>query len=138
MSKTSNTVWLESSWVKGRDFLISPADVPFIKPEVIDKLIVDFRARRPEILLPVYKGLGGHPGVFAASLQKEFFLHGDITGTREILLRHRDKTLRIGVPDPDVCFDVDTDADAKIAMDAGARWARVDAEAEARQQQRLG
>jgi hypothetical protein len=27
---------------------------------------------------------------------------------------------------------VDTEADAKVAMDAGARWARVEAEVEAR------
>lgn len=135
---SSIRVALESTWVKGKDFLLTPADVPFVKPEIVDKLILDFRARGPEILLPTYRGLGGHPGVFSADLQRDFFHHGDITGTREILLRHRDETLRIGVPDPDVCFDVDTDADAKIAMDAGARWARVDAEAEARQQQRLG
>ena len=128
---------LDSSWVKGKDFLVTPADVPFVKPELVDKLVVDFRTRGKEILLPVYKGLGGHPGIFSSSLQRDFFLHGDLQGTREILLRHRDKTLRIAVPDPDVCFDVDTEADARIAMDAGARWARVDAEAEARAQQRL-
>ena len=125
---------LNSTWVKGKDFLVTPADVPFVKAEVVDKLIVDFRTRSSEIVIPVYKGLGGHPGLYSAALQKEFFLHGDTSGTREVLLRHRAGTIRIAVPDPDVCFDVDTDADARIAMDPGARWARVDAEAEARQQ----
>ena len=125
-------VGLESPWVKGRDFLLTPGDVPFVKPDVIDKLIVDFRVRGSDILLPTYRGLGGHPGIFKAALQREFFLHGDTSGTKEVLQRHRDKTLRIAVPDPDVCFDVDTEADARIAMDAGARWARVEAEVEAR------
>ena len=129
---SSIRVALESSWVNGKDFLLTPADVPFVKSELVDKLVVDFRTRSPEILIPTYQGLGGHPGCYSASIQREFFLHGDQQGTREILLRHRAKTLRIGVPDPDVCFDVDTEADARIAMDAGARWARVDAEAEAR------
>lgn len=128
---------LDSTWTKGKDFLVTPADVPFVKPDLVDKLIVDFRSRGCEALIPVYKGLGGHPGVFAAALAREFYMHGDTSGTREVLLRHREKTLRIAVPDPDVCFDVDTEADARIAMDAGARWARVDAEAEARAQQRL-
>ena len=125
---------LESAWAKGKDFLLTPADVPFVKPDLIDKLIRDFRIRRPEILIPVYRGLGGHPGIYSAELQRDFFLLGDSTGTKEILLRRREKTLRIGVPAPDVCFDVDTEADARAALDAGARWARVEAEVEARMQ----
>lgn len=124
---------LQSAWAKDKDFLLCPADVPFVKPELIDKLVVDFRMRAAEVLLPTYRGLGGHPGIYAASLQREFFLHGEGSGAKEILLRHRDKTVRIGVVDPDVCFDIDTEADARIAMDPGARWARVEAEVEARQ-----
>lgn len=130
---SSIRVGLESSWAKGRDFLLCPADVPFVKPELVDKLLLDFRARSAEILLPTYRGLGGHPGLYAASLQRDFFLHGDTSGAKEILLRHRQKTVRIGVVDPDICFDIDTEADARIAMDAGARWARVESEVEARQ-----
>jgi molybdenum cofactor cytidylyltransferase len=126
---------LESSWAKGKDFLLTPADVPFVKPELIDKLVLDFRTRRPDIVVPTYRGLGGHPGIYAASLQRDFFLQGDAAGAKEILLRHRDRTLRIAVPDPDVCFDVDTEADARAALDASARWARVEAEVEARLQQ---
>ena len=131
---SSLRVGLNSAWVRDKDFLVSPADVPFVKPEMVDRLIVDFRSRQAEIVIPAYKGLGGHPGVYSAALQKEFFLHGDTSGTKEVLLRHRARTIRIAVPDPDVCFDVDTEADARIAMDPGARWARVDAEAEARRQ----
>ncbi len=135
---SSIRVGLSSAWSKGKDFLLTPADVPFVKPEVIDHLIVAFRARNPEVLLPTYKGLAGHPGVYARELQREFFLHGDTTGAKEVLLRHRPKTVRLAVPDPDVGFDIDTEADARIAMDPGARWARVEAEAEARTQQRFG
>lgn len=130
---SSIRVGLESAWAKDKDFLLCPADVPFVKPELVDKLVVDFRTRGAEVVLPTYRGLGGHPGVYAASLQKEFFLHGDTNGPKEVLMRHRAKTVRIGVVDPDVCFDIDTDADARIAMDAGARWARVEAEVEARE-----
>jgi molybdenum cofactor cytidylyltransferase len=129
---------LGSAWTKERDFLLAPADVPFVKPDVIDKLILDFKTRGAEVVIPSYKGLGGHPGVYAASLHRDFFLHGDQAGAREVLARHRERTLRLAVHDPDVCFDVDTDADARIAMDAGARWAHVEAEAEARAMQRKG
>jgi CTP:molybdopterin cytidylyltransferase MocA len=131
-------VGLGSAWAKEKDFLLAPADVPFVKPEIVDKMVLDFRTRGAEVVIPVYRGLGGHPGVYAAALQRDFFLHGDHQGAREVLSRHRDKTLRLAVHDPDVCFDVDTEGDAKIAMDAGARWAQVEAEAEARQTQRKG
>ncbi len=128
---------LDSAWAKNRDFLIAPADVPFVPSEVIDKLVVDFRTRSPEILIPTYKGLGGHPGIFSASLRDDFYMHGDTSGAKEVLLRHRAKTTRIAVFDSDICFDVDTEEDVRIAMDTGARWARVEADAEAKDMQRL-
>ena len=133
---SSIRVALESNWAKGRDFLIAPADVPFVKPEIVGKVIVDFRTRRCDIVLPVYRGLGGHPGMYAEPLQKEFFLHGDRQGAREVILRHRERTVRLATHDPDVCFDVDTEDDVRIAMDPGARWARVDAEVESRSRPR--
>ncbi len=135
---SSIRVGLQSAWTEGKDFLLAPADVPFVKSEIVDKIVVDFRARSCEILVPTYRGLGGHPGMYSAALQREFFLHGDTQGTREILFRHKTNTARVAVHDPDVCFDVDTEADAKIAMDASARWAHVDAEAEARAIQKKG
>jgi molybdenum cofactor cytidylyltransferase len=124
---SSIRVGIASVWAKGKDFLLAPADVPFVKPEIVDKLILDFRTRRCEVLIPTYRGLGGHPGVYGADLQKDFDLYGDKHGARDVLIRHREKTVRLAVPDPDVCFDVDSDAEARIAMDPGARWARVDA-----------
>jgi molybdenum cofactor cytidylyltransferase len=133
---SSIRVGLESTWAKGKDFMIAPADVPFVKPEIVDRIVVDFRSRRCEALVPVYQGLGGHPGMYAESLHREFFMHGDKQGTREILLRHRERTVRLAVHDPDVCFDVDTPDDLRIAMSASARWARVDAEVEARRRGR--
>jgi CTP:molybdopterin cytidylyltransferase MocA len=123
---------LQSAWAKDKDFLVTPADVPFVKPEIVDRIVVDFRSRTCKVLIPVYRGLGGHPGMYSASVQRDFFLHGERQGTREILLRHRDETVRLAVHDPDVCFDVDTESDAASAMDPGARWARVEAEVEAR------
>jgi molybdenum cofactor cytidylyltransferase len=129
---SSIRVGLQSTWAKGRDVLIAPADVPFVKPEIVSKVIVDFRTRRCDIVLPVYRGLGGHPGLYAEALHRQFFLHGDRQGAKEVILRHRERTVRLAVHDPDVCFDVDTDQDLLIAMDPSARWARVDAEIESR------
>ena len=59
-------------------------------------------------------------------------LHGDAAGAREIIDRHRSTCLRVGVTDPDVCFDIDTLEDLDIALDASARWAHVEQLVEAR------
>jgi molybdenum cofactor cytidylyltransferase len=133
---SSIRVGIASAWAKGKDFLLAPADVPFVKPDLVDKIVVDFRTRRCEILVPTYRGLGGHPGMYAADLQQEFNLHGDKHGARDVLMRHRQKTVRLAVPEPDVCFDVDTEADLRIAMDPSARWARVDAMVDEKRAQR--
>jgi molybdenum cofactor cytidylyltransferase len=117
---------LTSTWAQERDFLLHPADVPFVTPEIVDRIVREFSIRGAKILLPAYKGLGGHPGMYAASLRQEFFAHGEQNGAREVLVRHRDQTFRLNVHDPDVCFDVDTPEDLRIAADAGARWARVE------------
>ncbi len=129
---------LQSAWAKDKDFLLAPADVPFVKSDLIDRLVVDFRTRRPDALIPVYRGLGGHPGMYSAALQRDFFMHGEKQGAREVLQRHRDRTLRLAVHDPDVCFDVDSPEDARIAMDPSGRWARVDADVEAKSAERKG
>lgn len=129
---SSIRVGLGSTWAKQRPFLLMPADVPFVPPAVVTRVVVDLLTRNAKIVLPAYKGLGGHPGAYAASLADDFFRHGDKEGAREVLLRHRSETLRINLPEPDICFDVDTPEDLRMALDAGARWARVDAQAEQR------
>ena len=128
---------LSSTWGEGSDFLICPGDVPFVSPEIIDKVIQTFMGRPCKIVIPTYKGLGGHPGMYAADLKSDFFLHGDVNGAREILLRHQRDTVRLSVHDPDVCFDIDTPEDLKIAEDAGARWARVEKDVEEKKRARL-
>jgi molybdenum cofactor cytidylyltransferase len=125
---------LASTWAKQRPFLLMPADVPFVPTAVVTRVVVDLLTRNAKIVLPAYKGLGGHPGAFDASLADEFFRHGDKEGAREVLMRHRGETLRLNLPEPDICFDVDTPEDLRIALDAGARWARVDAQADQRRQ----
>lgn len=129
---------LESTWTHERNFLICPADMPFIKVEIVDQIVNAFITRGAKIVLPAYKGLGGHPGMYASTLRDDFFLHGDNNGAREILFRYREDTVRINVPDSDVCFDIDTMEHFQIATDAGARWARVDEMAEKKRLGALG
>lgn len=131
-------VGLSSGWAQERPFLLMPADVPFVPPSVITRVIVDLLTRDAQIVVPAYRGLGGHPTAFQAALADDFFRHGDRDGAREVLARHRDTTLRLNLPEPDICFDIDTPADLSIALDPQARWARVEAQVEERQRLRRG
>ncbi len=128
---------LECGWAQERNFLIGPGDVPFVPPEIIDQLAKEFVTRQCKIVLPTYQGLGGHPGLYSQEIRQDFFLRGDQKGAREILFRHKQDTVRLHVHDPDVCFDIDTPEDMEMALDPGARWARVDEEVEAKKKPRL-
>lgn len=128
---------LECGWAQERNFLIAPGDVPFVAPSIVDQLVKEFVTRECKIILPTYKGLGGHPGLYAQEIHQDFFLRGDQKGAREILFRYKQDTVRLHVHEPDVCFDIDTPEDLEIALDAGARWARVEEEVEAKKKPRL-
>ena len=126
---------LASNWAQERNFLIAPGDVPFVPAEILDQLYTELMTRQCKIVLPIYKGLGGHPGLYAQEIREDFFLRGDTQGAREVLFRHAQQTVRLHVHDPDVCFDIDTPEDLETAADAGARWAAVEDRVEAK---RLG
>lgn len=128
---SSIRVALRTTWIHGRDFLIHPADVPFVTAEIIDRVVSTFMARDCTIVMPCFQGLRGHPGMYAARLADEFFRHGTTRGEDAVLNRHRAETVRFRVHDPDVCFDIDTPADLGVADSVGARWARVEAMVEA-------
>jgi molybdenum cofactor cytidylyltransferase len=130
---SSIRVGLESGWAKERPFLLMPADVPFVPASVVTRVVVDLFSRRCKIVLPAYRGLGGHPGAYAGEVRDDFFRHGDRDGAREILMRHRADTVRVNLPEPDICFDIDTPEDLAAAMDPSARWARVEAALEEKQ-----
>ena len=134
---TSIRAGLESGWAQERNFLITPGDVPFIKSEIVERMIRVFVTRPCKIVLPTYHGLGGHPGLFSQSLRNDFFLHGDSSGAREVIFRHQRDLVRVNVQDPDICFDIDRPDDLSIALDAEARRARVDAQVAAKRAQKL-
>jgi molybdenum cofactor cytidylyltransferase len=130
---------LNSGWARGKDFLLCPADLPYLRSEHVDDVVRAFMARDGcLVVLPSYRGLGGHPGMFASQLRGDFFRHGDRNGTREILARHVHATVRVSLADPDVCFDVDTPDELRIAPDPSGRWAHVEKEVEERRKTRLG
>ncbi|MBI4199904.1 MAG: nucleotidyltransferase family protein [Chloroflexi bacterium] len=69
------------------------------------------------ITYPAYKGKGGHPVVFSASLLPEMLrVRESRQGLREVVERHRAEVLRIPMDDPQVAMDLNTRDDYERAV----------------------
>ncbi len=91
--------------------LIVLADQPFVQSGTIDQLIRQYRDRRPQIVIPLYKGFRGNPVLLDRSVFPEIMsLTGDI-GCRAIFGAHTENILKVPVEDMGILLDVDTQAD---------------------------
>jgi molybdenum cofactor cytidylyltransferase len=91
-------------------FLVLLADQPDIDPEIINRIIREFRQADPPrgIVRPVYRGLPGHPVLIGVQyLQEALQLRGD-AGARPILVNHPGDILEIDVDRDAVLKDIDT------------------------------
>jgi len=94
-------------------FFIVLADQPRVGPEVFNRLIAEFRRVTPQknIVLPTFRGRGGHPALFSAKYQKEAFrIKGDV-GLRQILQEHPDDILAVEMDTDSIFQDIDTPDD---------------------------
>ncbi len=100
--------------------LIALGDMPWVRAEHVDALIVAFDPRGPStICVPVHERRRGHPVLWSARHFGEMRkLEGDV-GARELLERHAGAVLAVNVDDAGVHLDVDTPD-----MLAGARTPR--------------
>lgn len=91
--------------------MIVLADQPFVRPETLDRLIEQHRARRPQIVIPLYRGFRGNPVLLDRSVFPEIAgLAGDI-GCRAIFGDHTENILKVDVDDPGILLDADTEED---------------------------
>jgi molybdenum cofactor cytidylyltransferase len=100
--------------------LIVLADQPFLKHETIDRLIEEYREKKPEIIVPTYNGFRGNPVLLDRSVFNELAeLSGDI-GCRAIFQGHKSGMLKVPVLDAGVLLDLDTPADVERFEKSGA------------------
>ncbi len=84
-------------------------DQPLVASEAVDALLDAFRSRGAQLALPLYRGVPGHPVLFARSLFPELLrVQGD-QGGREVLARHRAEAVTVAL-DREAPEDVDTPA----------------------------
>jgi molybdenum cofactor cytidylyltransferase len=105
-------------------WLIALADMPFIRPETIVR-VLDAVERGALIAAPVHAGRRGHPVGFGPAMREELLALGGDEGARSLLARHAAAVVAVECDDPGVLLDVDRpeDADARSAL--GRAWAGI-------------
>jgi molybdenum cofactor cytidylyltransferase len=103
----------------GEALLISPADLPAIRPETIAEVLRRRAAAQAPLALPVWQGHHGHPLAIAPELIPEIEDLDPAIGLRQLRDRHAAATLWIEVDDPGVAQDIDTPEDYRRWTDKG-------------------
>ncbi len=95
----------------GEPLLVSPADLPELRPETVTELLRRQAAAGAPLAVPVHQGKRGHPLAIAAALIPEIETLDPGVGLRELLDRHAGEVLEVAVDDPGAVSDVDTPED---------------------------
>ena len=96
----------------GEDFdyvLITPGDVPLVKPETIRAML----CRRAEVVRVSLGGKAGHPVMLSKGVAKEILNYQEGGGLRSFLERYRDVTAYVNVDDQGILLKADTSEDYK-------------------------
>ncbi len=106
--------------VTGDGALVVLADQPLVETATFNRLIEEYRAKSPQIAIPVYRGFRGNPVLLDRSVFPEILeISGDI-GCRAIFGGHSQNILKVPVDDAGVLLDVDTPEDLEKLRDRAA------------------
>lgn len=110
---TSIQVGLASVRANAEAALIVLADQPFLQPSTINRLIDEYRGKRPEIVVPLYNGFRGNPVLLDRCVFGELAALGGDIGCRAIFGNHTRGILKVPVEDAGILADLDTAADVE-------------------------
>ena len=91
--------------------LVQPVDHPLVTVETVGAVLEAFRRTGAPIVCPVYRGVPGHPGLFARRVPSELSEPDLPHGARSVIERHRDEVVEVPVRDAGVIANVDTPDD---------------------------
>ena len=87
--------------------LFTLVDLPAIRPATIDALADAFSTGGHLLAIPRHAGARGHPVCCARELVGEFLALPPGAQAREVIHRHRERTLYVDVDDPGILRDID-------------------------------
>ncbi len=101
--------------------LIVLADQPWISPDTFNRLIECHQERKPQIIVPIFRGFRGNPVLLDRSVFAEVkALRGDV-GCRAIFGDHTEGIVKLPVDDPGILLDIDSRDDLESMSGAAER-----------------
>jgi molybdenum cofactor cytidylyltransferase len=98
-----------------RAFFLSPADVPLIRVDTLERLINAFQSEERDVYHPCYRQRRGHPPLIAATLIPSILAYKEAGGLRALLARYQETSLDVERDDPGILLDLDSPEDYKRA-----------------------
>lgn len=88
--------------------LITPVDHPAVPPEVVRELMETHRREGARLVVPQWRGRGGHPVLVSLDFREELSRLGEARGLRGLFDARHEEVRRLPVASPFVARDVDT------------------------------
>jgi molybdenum cofactor cytidylyltransferase len=88
--------------------LVALADHPAVSAVEIEEVIAAHRRTGARLVVPEWRGRGGHPVLVGASLRASLLNLDEAGGLRALFERHAREVLRLAVASPFVARDMDT------------------------------
>jgi len=93
--------------------LVALGDQPSITSQLIDKMLLTFKAAEKRILVPLYNGRRGHPLLISEFYRDEVLTSYDDVGLRGLLHAHPEDVFELAVSSSAVLSDMDCPEDYK-------------------------
>ncbi|MGH7825436.1 MAG: nucleotidyltransferase family protein [Candidatus Binatia bacterium] len=97
--------------------LVHLVDHPYLSASLVDLMIDRFRESKKLIVIPRYRGRGGHPVIFSRSLFTELSATPLDQGAKALVRAYRAETLQIDTEDEGVVVDIDTPEEYRKYVD---------------------
>ena len=97
--------------------IVLPVDIPAVRATTVRAVVQAFRERPAPIIVPTYKGVGGHPLLLARIVFDAVLASDPPEGLRSLLSARADLVLQVHVDDPGIALDVDTPEDYAALSD---------------------
>lgn len=91
--------------------LLTLVDHPAVPPEVMRRVLQAHMESGAPVVVPVYRGRGGHPVLIGHELFEELLQLPASEGANAVIRKYRDVTCRLDVEDESVLLDVDRPED---------------------------
>lgn len=101
-------IGLKNRKKESKGILVTPGDAPLIRPFTIEHCIMCMEQGKGKIIVPVYRGITGHPPVFSQDMAECLLEYKGEMGLRGFLDKNQEKCYYAEVPDPWIYQDMDT------------------------------